>query len=134
MHYLYVGSRRVEPAQLQPTGCRMSRSISPSGQKPSDGLELSFVQSEALRRFSRDAERAEASTHVEKRLDARQSLALAKAAMSPRECAIIDLVILRGRPVAALAAQSGTTVQQLENLLRQAANDLVDHYQSRNAA
>ena len=106
----------------------------PSSRPPSDGVELSFVQSEAIRRFSRDAESAEAATNTERRFDARQSLEKATAALAPRERAIIDLVVIRGRRLSDLAAQSGASVQQLENLLRQAAIDLVDHYQTRDVA
>jgi DNA-directed RNA polymerase specialized sigma24 family protein len=97
-------------------------------------MNLSLEQTEALRRFSRDAERAVASTHIEKRLDARQSLQQAKAAVPAREIAIVDLVMVRGRSLKALATASGQSVEQLDQLLRQAANSLADHYQTREAA
>lgn len=95
---------------------------------------LSLIQSEALRRFARDAELAETSRKAEKRLDARQSLARAKAALPARDGAIVDLVMIRGRSLTALAIQAGTTVEALDALLRQAANTLADHYQADEAA
>lgn len=98
-----------------------------------DNLTLSFAQAEAMKRFNRDAERS-TSTHSEKRLDARQSLEQAKAAIGAREFAILDLVVLRGRSIAVLSSQSGQSVHQLEQLLKQAANGLADHYQTRDAA
>lgn len=98
-----------------------------------DDINLSFEQAEALRRFSKDAERAVASNQIEKRLDARQSLHQAKATIPAREMALIDLVVIRGRSLKALAAASGQSVDKLDQLLRQAANSLADHYQSREA-
>lgn len=96
--------------------------------------DLTLLQAEALRRFGKDAERAVASTSIEKRLDARQSLSQAKAAVPARQIAIVDLVILRGRTLPALAAASGQSVAALDLLLREAANALADHYQTRVAA
>jgi len=96
--------------------------------------DLSLIQSEALRRFQKDAERSETARNAESRLDARQSLAKAKAALPARDGAIVELVVCRGRSLAALAAQAGTTVEALDALLRQAANTLADHYEAREAA
>lgn len=98
------------------------------------GPELSLMQAEALRRFGKDAERAVASMHAEKRLDARQALEKAKAALEPRQVAIVDLVVCRGRPLSDLAAKAGMSVEALDGLLRQAANTLADHYEAGEAA
>lgn len=106
----------------------------PSGSALWSGPTLTLTQAEALRRFGKDAERATASTHAEKRLDARQSLLKANAALAPREGAIIDLVVLKGRDLKDLAAQSGQSVDSLDQLLRQAANTLATHYETRTAA
>lgn len=96
--------------------------------------DLTFEQTEALRRFGKDAERSEASVHHEKALDARRSFADARSALTPSERAIVDLTVLKGRGLSHLASASGQTVEQLDRLLRRAANSLADHYQTRTAA
>lgn len=95
---------------------------------------LTFVQGEALRRFSKDTERSEATRDADKRLDARQSLAAATAAMSQRERAVVDLLLIKGRNIRDLATAASTTVEDLDRLLHQAADTLAAHYQSREAA
>lgn len=90
---------------------------------------FSLIQSEALRRFGKDAERSVTTTNAERLLDARQSLAKAKSALSARQVAIVELVVCKGRPLASLAEQSGASVEALDRLLHEAANDLADHYE-----
>lgn len=95
---------------------------------------LTFVQGEALRRFSKDTERSEASRDADKRLEARQSLSAAVAAMAPRERAVVDLLLIKGRHIRDLATAASTTVEDLDRLLHQAADTLAAHYQNREAA
>lgn len=95
---------------------------------------LSFAATEALRKYSKDTERAETTRDADKRLDARQSLAAASDALGPRHKAIVDLVLIKGRKVSDLALMSGQSVDALNRLLTDAAEMLADHYQSRRAA
>lgn len=127
---------RLNPGRPRIDGERTAsgRLKAKSAAPPSDGLKVSVVQAEALRRFSREMERAANTTNAETRLDARESLAAAKARLDPRQFAILDLVVLRGRSIRQLATQSGQTVEQLDQLLRQAANSLEDHYRQSDAA
>ena len=102
---------------------------------PSSGIgSPTFVQGEALRRFSKDTERSEASRDADKRLEARQSLSAAVAAMAPRERAVVDLLLIKGRNIRDLATAASTTVEDLDRLLHQAADTLAAHYQSREEA
>jgi len=95
---------------------------------------FSLPQAEALRKYQKDAERAQASQHAEKRLDARQSLERAHLALEPRQRAVVDLVMSRGRSLKELAQLSGQSEDALTDLLRSATNKLADHYQSGEAA
>lgn len=105
------------------------------GRAAASGIgSLTFVQGEALRRFSKDTERSEATRDADKRLDARQSLAAATASMSQRERAVVDLLLIKGRNIRDLATAASTTVEDLDRLLHQAADTLAAHYQSREAA
>lgn len=97
-------------------------------------LTLTFVQSEAARRYSRDAERSLCLNDTGKRLDAVQALELARRKLSGRERAIMDLVAVRGRSLAALSAASGQPVEELHRLFTQTANDLATHYETEDAA
>ena len=128
-----TGSTRGRP-RLPGERTASGRLKNTSAAPPSDKLTVSVVQGEALRRFSREMERAACTTNAETRLDARQSLARAKSRLEPRQFAILDLVVLRGRSIRQLATQSGQTVEELDQLLRQAANSLEDHYRESDAA
>lgn len=101
---------------------------------PTSGLpSLSPGQIEALRKYSKDTERAETSRDADRRLEARQSLASARSAIGSRGAAIIDLVLIKGRGLSDLARISGQPVGDLATLLTTTATALADHYQNREA-
>ena len=135
-----VGGVRVRPSKggrprLEGDRSPCGRLKRVSANPPASGIgSLTFIQGEALRRFSKDAERSEATRDADKRLDARQSLAAATAAMSPRERAVVDLLLIKGRNIRDLATAANTTVEALDQLLHQAADTLAAHYQTREAA
>lgn len=107
----------------------------PKGRPASSGLvNLSFVQAEALRKFSKDTERATSTRDTGKLFEVRQSLAAAKRALSPREWAALDLLLIKGRDITRLSQVSGQPVETLNQLLHDAADALAAHYQSREAA
>lgn len=124
-----TGKDRKAPLRGHPV---LSAPERPRGRPAASGLvSLSPDRAEAIRRFSKDAERAELTRDADLRLEVRQSLAGAIAAMSIQERAIIDLLVIRGRDITRLAQVSGQTVDVLRSLLHRAADTLAAHYQSR---
>ena len=90
---------------------------------------LSDRASDAIARFAKLAERAELETRGERRVDAVKRYAAARAAMEPRERAILDMTALKRRTLADLATQTGQTAQSLGQLLSQAGERLADHFE-----
>ncbi len=96
--------------------------------------DLPLILAEAIRRYGRDAERAETSQRADSRLEAVQSLASARRVLDPRQKAIADLFAIKGRSITDLAKASGEPVDKLEALFRATCQTLADHYETREAA
>jgi hypothetical protein len=107
---------------LGPT--HLSRSPSASGM-PS----LSAGQVEALRKYSKDAERSVTSRDPDRAAEARQSFGDARNAVGAKGVALLDLIVIRGRGLADVARLSGQSVVDLGELLVSAAETLATHYE-----
>ena len=90
---------------------------------------LSQRASDAIARFAKLAERAELERHGERRVDAAKRYAAARGALEPRERAILDMMALKRRTLAELAAQTGQTAESLGQLLSNAGERLADHFE-----
>ncbi len=95
----------------------------------STGPELSIEQETAARRYERAAEASQANTKPEKRMMAQESYVRARRVLEPSELAIVDLVLLKGRALAQIAAATGRDVAALEGLYLAALDKLSTHFE-----
>lgn len=103
---------------------RLSRSPVVSGMPG-----LSAGQVEALRKYSKDAERSVTSRDPDRAAEARQSFGATRRAVGAKGVALLDLIIIRGRGLADVARLSGQSVVSLGELLVTAAEALATHYE-----
>jgi DNA-directed RNA polymerase specialized sigma subunit len=92
---------------------------------------LSERASDAISRFAKLAERAQLETRGDKRVDVANRYAAARLALEPRERAILDMMALKRRTLADLAARTGQSVDSLAQLLSAAGERLADHFEKR---
>ena len=92
-------------------------------------VELSERALEAIERYAKLAERAQLETRGERRVDVAKRNAAARAALEPRERAILDMTALKRRTLTELAAQTGQSVESLRQLLSTAGERLADHFE-----
>jgi hypothetical protein len=85
----------------------------------------------ALQAYARDVEAAARHSSASTRLAAQQVLNAAQAVLTPREIAILKVVVVGGRSIANVAAGSGRTAPDMEGLFLLASSKLADHYEAR---
>lgn len=94
------------------------------------GRTITARQVGAVKVYVRDFEALQLEGKPLQRLAAQDSLKAARAALTPTEVAILDLVA-RGRSVADIATAAGRPKAAMEDLLLTASAKLADHYESR---
>lgn len=94
------------------------------------GRTITARQVSAVKVYVRDFEALQPEGKPLQRLAAQDSLKAARAALTPTEVAILDLVA-RGRSIADIATAAGRTKAAMEDLLLTASAKLADHYESR---
>ena len=91
-----------------------------------------FIISERLgratSRYEKLVEISQTTTHAHKRLDSGQKVRAARAVLSPQETAILDMAVIKGRTLEALAQATKQPRENLERLFLQAAEKLADHF------
>ncbi len=88
----------------------------------------------ATSRYEKLVETSQTTTHAHKRLDSAQKVRAAKAALSRQEAAILDMVVIRGRTLEALAEATKQPRDHLERLFLRAAETLAQHFDPPTAA
>ena len=96
----------------------------------SEAVLLSERASQAIERFAKLAERAQLESRGEKRVDIASRYAKARAALEPRERAILDMTALKRRSLADLAVQTGQSPEALNLLLSRAGERVADHFEA----
>ena len=84
--------------------------------------------SSATKRYEKLVETSLTTTHAHKRMDSGQKVRAARAALEPPEVAILEMAVLKGRSLDALAEATKQPRANLERLLLQAAEKLADHF------
>jgi hypothetical protein len=97
---------------------------------PDEPLRISERASDAIERFAKQAEKAQTETRGDKRFDATRRYAATRAALSPRELAILDMTALKRRTLADLAAQTKQSPEALTRLLIEAGERLADYFEA----
>ena len=91
-------------------------------------MVISERLSRATARYEKLVETSLTTTHAHKRIDSGQRVRAARAALTPSEIAILDMAVLKGRSLDALAEATKQPRANLERLLLQAAEKLADHF------
>ena len=91
-------------------------------------MVISERLSRATGRYEKLVETSLTTTHAHKRMDSGQKVRAARAALAPSEIAILDMAVLKGRSLDALAGATKQPRANLERLLLQAAEKLADHF------
>ena len=91
-------------------------------------MEISERLSRATGRYEKLVETSLTTTHAHKRMDSGQKVRAARAALTPSEIAILEMVVLKGRSLDALAEATKQPRANLERLFLQAAGKLADHF------
>ena len=73
---------------------------------------------------------ARATNRYEKLVDSAQKVTAIRAALLPSEVAILDVTVLKGRSLDALATATNQPRANLERLYLQASEKLADHFDS----
>ena len=91
-----------------------------------------FIISERLgratSRYEKLVETSQTTTHAHKRLDSSQKAGAARAVLSPQKAAILDMAVIEGRTLEALAQATEQPRANLERLFLDAAEKLADHF------
>ena len=91
-----------------------------------------FIISERLgratSRYEKLVETSQTTTHAHKLLDSSQKVRAARAVLSPQEAAILDMAVIKGRTLEALAQATKQPRANLERLFLHAAEKLADHF------
>ena len=95
------------------------------------GVLISERLSRATKRYEKIVETSLTTTHAHKRMDSGQKVRAAHAALAPSEIAILDMAVLKGRSLDALAEATKQPRANLERLLLQAAEKLAEHFDAR---
>ena len=92
------------------------------------GIEINERLSRATGRYEKLVETSLTTTHAHKRMDSGQKVRAVRGALRPSEIAILDMAVLKGRSLDALAEATKQPRANLERLLLQAAEKLADHF------
>ena len=92
---------------------------------------LSPRQVSALQAYARDVEAAARHGNPASRLAARDILDAVQAVLTPREVAILKVVVGGGRSIANVAAGARRPAADMEDLFLLASTKLADHYETR---
>jgi hypothetical protein len=111
-----------------PSGA-LKRAKAPAPAVTADRTELTLAQAEAARAYERVHEVSQREGRPERRLMAKDNFAAARRALTPQETAVIDLVVLRGHTVAAVATAAGRTHAHMEQLYLAGLNKLADCFE-----
>lgn len=84
--------------------------------------------SRATGRYEKLVEVSVTTTHAHKRMDSGQKVRAARAVLTAPEIAILDMAVLKGRSLDALAEATKQPRANLERLLLQAAEKLAEHF------
>jgi hypothetical protein len=87
-----------------------------------------------LQAYARDIEAAARHGAPASRLAAREVLNAAQAVLTPREIAILKVVVGGGRSIATVAAGARRPASDMEDLFLLASSKLADHYETSAAA
>ena len=87
-------------------------------------------QVSALQAYARDVEAAARHSSPSTRLAAQQVLDAAQSVLTPREVAILKVVVVGGRSIANVAAGAGRPAPDMEALFLLASTKLADHYEA----
>ena len=90
---------------------------------------LSERATSAIERFAKLAERSQLESRSERRVDMASRYASSRAALTPRQLAILDMTVLKRRTLSDLAAQTGQSPEALGLLLSSAGESLADHFE-----
>ena len=92
-----------------------------------------FIISERLgratSRYEKLVETSQTTTNAHKRLDSSQKVRAARGVLLPQETAILDMAVIKGRTLEALAQATKQPRENLERLFLQAAEKLADHFE-----
>lgn len=88
-------------------------------------------QVSALRVYARDVEGAARDLNPSSRRAAQDGLAAAQAVLTPREVAILKIVVVGGRSITDIAAAARQPALNMEDLFFSAVTKLADHYEAR---
>ena len=91
-------------------------------------MVISERRSRAIARYEKLVETSLTTTHAHKRMDCGQKVRAARAALAPSETAILDMAVLKGRSLDALAEATKQPRATLERLFLKAAEKLADHF------
>ena len=94
------------------------------------GPDIAFAQTQAAELYGRDYRKVLASDDGFQRLDAVERLAGARAALSAREVAVMDMAAGRGHALAEIVRLTGREPAFVETLFLEACAKLVVHYQA----
>ena len=94
------------------------------------GPSLTITQGTAARRYRDTFERSLTAGHAERRVMAQQAHTAAKAALTPQQAAIAEMMLLRAQDIAAVAQKAGRTVGDLSLMLAGACDQLAAHYRA----
>jgi DNA-directed RNA polymerase specialized sigma24 family protein len=92
---------------------------------------MSQRQASAMKVYASDIETVARDANLSSRLAAQDGLTAAQAVLSPREAAVLKLVVVLGRSIVDVAVATGTPVPIMEDLLLSGSAKLADHYESR---
>ena len=95
-----------------------------------DQAVMSDRATKAIERFADEAERSQLERRGDKRIDAARRYAAMRAALSPRELALLEMTALKRRSLAELSNLTGQPVVALAQLLLQAGERLADHFEN----
>jgi DNA-directed RNA polymerase specialized sigma24 family protein len=90
---------------------------------------LSEAAKTALGKFEKARESSLTATDPLRKMYAQESVNLAMASLSKREAAIIDFWMLRHVSIADIATKANMTTDDVGDLIREAADALVRHYE-----
>lgn len=91
---------------------------------------LSHAASTAVGKFERDLELTQTARNGFRKATAQDAVQQAKAALRPRESAIIELRYVRGLSIADIARKAKMSTDEVGELIRTAADALARHYES----
>ena len=95
---------------------------------------LSPRQVSALQAYARDVEAAARHGNPASRAAAKDVLEATQAVLTPREVAILKVVVGGGRSIATVAAGARRPAADMEDLFLLASSKLADHYETRGGA